>query len=319
MPVLSTASTRTYTARIADSREEIRAAQRLRATVFAGELGADLTAAHGADQPKHRDAAPQHQPRRPQHAPMGTAARQHIDERRRPGDGRAQHEAVRAEHEVPSAERAGLNAGHGVPSAGHAGLDADAFDELCDHLVVTHEPTGELVGTYRILPPNRSPVPYSSTEFDLADLAPLADDIVEAGRSCVAPAHRNGSVITLMWSALARYTLLAGHRYLGGCASVPLGDGGHAATSVWHLASTRHASPPEYRVRPYRPWLPPHAADHPRYADLPPLLRGYLRLGAWVCGPPAHDPDFDVADFYVLLPLADVDDRYLRYLLGDDR
>lgn len=295
MPVLSTASTRTYTARIADSREEIRAAQRLRATVFAGELGADLTTTHGVNPSHHRDANPQHRPTN------------------------AQHQPPNPQHEPPDPQHGDANAENAVPSAGHAGVDADAFDELCDHLVVTHEPTGELVGTYRILPPHRSPVPYSATEFDLADLAPLAGDIVEAGRSCVAPAHRNGSVITLMWSALARYTLLAGHGHLGGCASVPLGDGGHAATSAWHLASTRHASPAEYRVRPHRPWLPPRASDRPRYSDLPPLLRGYLRLGAWVCGPPAHDPDFDVADFYVLLPLADVDDRYLRYLLGDDR
>ncbi|GAA1206081.1 GNAT family N-acetyltransferase [Prauserella alba] len=291
MPVLSTAATRTYTARIADTRDEIRAAQRLRAAVFAGELGADLTAAHTGES-QLRDANtpsnPQHGSRDPQHGPRNP-----------------QHGAT--------------NTGHAGPGAGHATLDADAFDELCDHLIVTHEPTGELVGTYRILPPHRSSVPYSATEFDLGDLEPLAGEIAEAGRSCVAPAHRNGSVITLMWSTLARYTLLAGHRYLGGCASVPLADGGHAAATAWHLAATRHASPAEYRVRPHRPWLPPHRVERPRYADLPPLLRGYLRLGAWVCGPPAHDPDFDVADFYVLLRLADVDDRYLRYLLGDDR
>lgn len=293
MPVLSTAPTRTYTARIADTRDEIRAAQRLRAAVFAGELGADLTATH-ADGPPSRGTGPQHR------TPSAELANGN------------------AELASGSAELASESAGHADGNAGLAGVDADAFDELCDHLIVTHESTGELVGTYRILPPHRSPVPYSATEFDLDNIAPLAADIVEAGRSCVAPAHRNGSVITLMWSALARYTLLAGHGYLGGCASVPLGDGGHAATSAWHLASTRHASPAEYRVRPYRPWLPPYGVPRPRYADLPPLLRGYLRLGAWVCGPPAHDPDFGVADFYLLLPLADVDERYLRYLLGDD-
>lgn len=54
-------------------------------------------------------------------------------------------------------------------------------------------------------------------------------------------------------------------------------------------------------------------------AMLPPLLRGYLRLGAWVCGPPAHDPEFGVADFFVLLQLNRIDERYLRYFLGDRR
>ena len=50
---------------------------------------------------------------------------------------------------------------------------------------------------------------------------------------------------------------------------------------------------------------------------VPPLLRGYLRLGAWVCGPPAYDPEFDAADLLVLLPLDRIDSRYLRFFLGE--
>ncbi|MFC4001750.1 GNAT family N-acetyltransferase [Prauserella oleivorans] len=244
MPALSTVPIRAYTAGIADTPEQIRAAQRLRTTVFRDELGAEL-----------------------------------------PGE-----------------------------------LDADPFDEVCDHLIVTHEPTGEVVGTYRLLPPGRSRRLYSSTEFDLANLDPLRHTLLETGRSCVHPGHRGGAVITLMWSALARYALLSGHRYLGGCASVPLADGGLAAASTWHVASTKHASPAEYRVLPHRPWIPSRSRGlRPRYADLPPLVRGYLRLGAWVCGPPAHDEDFAVADFFLLLPMAQLDERYLRYLLGAGR
>jgi putative hemolysin len=58
-------------------------------------------------------------------------------------------------------------------------------------------------------------------------------------------------------------------------------------------------------------------ASAPQRPSLPPLLRGYLRLSAWVCGPPAHDPDFGVADFLVLLGLDRVDPRYLRHFLGE--
>lgn len=310
MPVLSTAATRTYTARIADTRDEIHAAQRLRTAVFRDELGADLT--HHADtpnvpKPQHNVPTTQHATPNPQHGPLEA---QHGPPKARHGTPKAQHGTPASPPDTSPLDTSPLD---GAP------LDTDRFDDVCDHLVVTHEPSGAVVGTYRILPPHRSDVAYSAGEFDLANLAPLAGDLVEAGRSCVDPAHRNGSVITLMWSALARYTLLSGHRYLGGCASVPLADGGHAAATAWHLASTQHASPAEYRVRPHRPWLPIGRVEHPRYTDLPPLLRGYLRLGAWVCGPPAHDPAFDVADFYVLLPLDRVDERYLRYLLGDDR
>ncbi|MEU3176424.1 GNAT family N-acetyltransferase, partial [Streptomyces sp. NPDC007000] len=71
----------------------------------------------------------------------------------------------------------------------------------------------------------------------------------------------------------------------------------------------------EYRVRPLRPWRPPAAAPAAR-TELPALLRGYLRLGAWVCGEPAHDADFGVADLYVLLPMSRVDQRYLRHFLS---
>ncbi|SFQ41406.1 Putative hemolysin [Amycolatopsis arida] len=194
------------------------------------------------------------------------------------------------------------------------GLDVDEFDAACDHLVVEHQPTGELVGTYRLLPPGRRAGLYADTEFDLGALDALRPMLIEAGRSCVHPEHRTGAAITTMWSALGRYALLSGHRYLAGCASVPLADGGAAAAATWRLAETRHSAPAELRVRPHRPWLPRvDLPSRPSQALVPPLLRGYLRLGALVCGPPAHDPEFGVADFFVLLRLDRIDRRYLRY------
>ncbi|MFC5996643.1 GNAT family N-acetyltransferase [Pseudonocardia hispaniensis] len=200
------------------------------------------------------------------------------------------------------------------------GIDADRFDEFCDHLVARDDSTGEIVGTYRLLPPERAAMAgalYSEGEFDLAALAPLRLSLVEAGRSCVHPDHRDGAVVGLIWAGIARYLLLTGHRWLAGCASVPLQDGGALAAGVWERAQTRHLSPERYRVRPLQPW-PAETIRHRRGA-MPPLLRGYLRLGAWVCGPPAHDPDFGAADFFVLLGLDHIDDRYLRFFLGGDR
>ncbi|MBW1603941.1 GNAT family N-acetyltransferase [Streptomyces sp. JJ66] len=200
------------------------------------------------------------------------------------------------------------------------GHDMDALDDIADHLIVTERATGTVVGTYRLLPPGRSDRLYSDAEFDLTALTALRPALVEAGRSCVHPEHRGGAVINLLWSALARYVLHCGHRYLAGCASVPLADGERAAGAAWELARSRHTAPPELRVTPRRPWEPstPPPAD-PRYADLPPLLRGYLRIGAWLCGPPAHDPDFHTADFFTLLPVASIPDRYRRAFLTTPR
>lgn len=199
------------------------------------------------------------------------------------------------------------------------GLDVDEFDQYCDHLVVREDRSGEIVSTYRMLPPDRAAEAgrlYSETEFDLTAVRPLLPGVVETGRSCVHPDHRTGSVVSLMWAGIARYMLLTGRTMLAGCASVPLGDGGHLAAAVWNMVRDNHMSPPEYRVRPLHPWQPDGVRPAPRTL-VPPLLKGYLRLGAWVCGPPALDADFGVADLFVLLDIAKVDPRYIKFFLGE--
>ncbi|HEX2301444.1 MAG TPA: GNAT family N-acyltransferase [Pseudonocardiaceae bacterium] len=218
------------------------------------------------------------------------------------------------------------------------GLDVDEFDAHCDHLVVRDDRTGQIVGTYRMLSPQGARDAgglYCETEFDVPGLAGVRSGMVETGRSCVHAEHRTGAVVSLVWAGIARYMLLTGYRWLVGCASVPLrtpgAPDGSFAAGVWQTVRSRHYAPEQYRVRPLQPWPPQSAsqpdapappastpqAPMPRGAVLPPLLRGYLRLGAWVCGPPAHDPAFDVADFLVLLCLDRIDARYLRHFLGE--
>ncbi|MFF1837632.1 GNAT family N-acetyltransferase [Streptomyces sp. NPDC058231] len=208
------------------------------------------------------------------------------------------------------------------------GLDGDAFDAYCDHLLVRETATGDVIATYRLLPPERARAAgrlYAEGEFDLGRLGPIRDDLIEVGRSCVHPAHRDGAVIALIWAGLARYMVRSGHNWLAGCCSIPLADGGTLAAGAWDTVRAKYLAPEEYWVTPHRLWQPT-AATRPAgaaaaptrtgTAALPPLLRGYLRLGAWVCGAPAHDPDFGVADLYVLLSLRRTDPRYLRHFLS---
>ncbi|POX53131.1 GNAT family N-acetyltransferase [Streptomyces sp. Ru71] len=199
------------------------------------------------------------------------------------------------------------------------GYDMDAFDAYCDHLLVREEISGQVVGTYRLLPPERAAVAgrlYSEGEFDLTALDAIRPGLVEVGRSCVHPDHRDGAVIGLIWAGIARYMVDHGHEWLAGCCSLPLADGGTLAAATWDRMRERHLAPQEFRVRPLLPWTAPTAPAPASRAELPALLRGYLRLGAWVCGEPAHDPDFGVADLYVLLPMRRVDPRYLRHFLS---
>ena len=195
------------------------------------------------------------------------------------------------------------------------GIDQDIFDPYCEHLIVRDG--AEVVGTYRLLPPEgakRIGLYYSETEFDLIRLRAIRSRMVEVGRSCIAPGYRSGSVIALLWSGLARYMLASGHGYLAGCASISLADGGRAAAALW--SREEHLAPVEYRVTPRRKLRLQEKFSSEEKAQLPPLVKGYLRAGAWICGAPALDTEFNCADFFMLLPLERIEARYARHFFG---
>ncbi|MDA0189080.1 MAG: GNAT family N-acetyltransferase [Proteobacteria bacterium] len=197
------------------------------------------------------------------------------------------------------------------------GIDQDIYDPYCDHLVVRDENTAEVVGTYRILSPEnarRIGGYYSENEFDLTRLQHLRPRLVEIGRSCVHADYRSGATITLLWAGLAKYMQDHGHEYLIGCASISMADGGHAAASLYNRLEA-HMSPLEYRVFPRCP-LPLAALRNDQPAEMPPLIKGYLRAGAYVCGDPAWDPDFNTADLPILMPMSRVNGRYARHFMG---
>ncbi|MCU6499911.1 GNAT family N-acetyltransferase [Rugamonas sp. A1-17] len=195
------------------------------------------------------------------------------------------------------------------------GLDSDEFDEHCDHLIVRDSSTLKVVGTYRLLSAARARKlgrVYSEGEFDLGRLNNLRGRMVEAGRACIHPDYRGGSVIMLLWSGLAEYMRRENCDYLAGCASISLADGGHNAVAVYQSLVGAHLAPSEYRVTPHLPF-PFSKLEASQKPQVPPLLKGYMRSGAWICGEPAWDPDFESADLFLLLPLANLDGRYARH------
>jgi putative hemolysin len=203
-----------------------------------------------------------------------------------------------------------------LPSADQ-GLDIDRFDTFCDHLLVRNTKDSKVVGTYRMLPPEQAVKAggyYSETEFDMSRLANLRDRMVEVGRSCVHPDFRDGATITQLWSGLADYIGKNGHEYLIGCASISMGDGGHCAASVYEKVHKLHAAPAEYRVFPHCP-LPLHALNRNLDVTIPPLIKGYLRLGAYIAGEPAWDPDFNTADLFILLPVSRMNPKYAKHFM----
>lgn len=195
------------------------------------------------------------------------------------------------------------------------GLDQDEFDEYCDHLIVRDTKTLEVVGTYRILGPKASRRLgrfYSETEFDLSRLLHIRDSIAEAGRACIHPDYRSGAVIMMLWAGLAAFMRREHCNYLIGCASISLTDGGHNAAAIYRQFKPEDFAPLEYRVTPHVAF-PYEERDQGLVAQVPPLLKGYLRAGSWVCGEPAWDPDFHSADLFLMLPLANLDNRYAKH------
>lgn len=203
-------------------------------------------------------------------------------------------------------------------------IDADRFDEHCDHLIVRDDHSGEVVGCYRMLPPPGAIAAgglYSATEFELSALDSLRPALVEMGRAVVRGDHRNGAVVLMMWTGILAYLDRSGYDYVTGCVSVPVrGDGapGSQIRGVRDFVRSRHATPAPLTVHPYNPVVVDGRAldeiEAPGRPVIPPLMRGYLRLGAQVCGEPAHDPEFGVGDFPALLDKRRADIRYLTRL-----
>lgn len=202
--------------------------------------------------------------------------------------------------------------------SGQLGIDHDHYDRYCHHLMVQDRIHGEVVGCTRLLTDTQARTAggfYSETEFDLSAILAVPGRFMEVGRTCVHPEHRNGAIIGLLWQGLARFMNSNRIDYLIGCASIPLDDGGQRAQGLMNLVRTRYLSPEHLRVEPRRP-LPGSAGnvvDH--RPKMPPLLKAYLRLGGYVCGEPCWDPDFDVADVFILVSVDKITSRYVRHFI----
>jgi putative hemolysin len=245
-------------------------------------------------------------------APVGSPtapARIHTRWARDEADLRA---AQRLRHQVFVQE---LGARTAPPAGTLAGHDADLFDAFCEHLLVLADE--QVIGTYRVLTPDaarRAGGLYTEREFDLTRLRPWRARMMEAGRACVHADWRHGGPILALWAALGDFMQRNGLDSMVGCASVGMRDGGHQAADLWRQLAATHLAPIAQQVRPRLP-LPVDDLATGRPVVVPPLIKGYLRSGAKLLGPPAWDPDFGTADLPLMLRLADLPARHRRHFL----
>ncbi|MDD5697802.1 MAG: GNAT family N-acetyltransferase [Victivallaceae bacterium] len=219
-----------------------------------------------------------------------------------------------------------LEQGKGLESAAREQIDRDEFDEHCLHLIIVEKKTSRIVGTYRVhlgvIARNHLGF-YSAREYHIQGIDRIMDEIVEVGRSCVHPDFRNGSVIALLWNGIGATLTRSGMRYLLGCVSLETVD----PTVGWtlyeyfkrrgKLCSYLNAVPAKaFELPPPDPVRMNEFLEEKNVAllqHIPPLFKGYLRLGVMICGRPVLDQEFGSIDFLVLLDHSLLPEKYVKH------
>ena len=205
--------------------------------------------------------------------------------------------------------------------------DADEFDAACDHLLVVdrhkeHSVGRGVVGTYRVL--RRAPAEafgrfYSASEYDISPIVAHGGEILELGRSCVDADYRTGATMQLLWQAIAAYVFRHDIEVMFGCASLHGTEPDALALPLSYLYHY-HLAPPALRARAlaerYVPMtrLPVDRIDKKTaLASLPPLIKGYLRVGAFVGDGAVIDDQFNTTDVCIIVKTELVTEKYSRH------
>ena len=212
------------------------------------------------------------------------------------------------------------------PETTRARRDKDIYDTVADHLLVVDHCLGEgpesVVGTYRLIrreAARRIGQFYSSDEYDISRIEATPGRILELGRSCVDTGYRSGAVMQVLWRGIAAYVFLHNIELMFGCASLPGIDPDALAPELTYLYYN-HLAPVAIRPRA----LPHRYVDMRRLGRdeidarialtrLPPLIKGYLRLGGFVGDGAVIDPQFNTTDVAVVVQTDLVTDKYYKH------
>lgn len=214
--------------------------------------------------------------------------------------------------------------------------DFDALDDYCDHLLVidhASNPPGKVVGTYRLIRREAAAKHgsfYSAAEYDISPLVNYPGEILELGRSCVDAEYRTGTVMQTLWKGLAGYIIKYDVTLMFGCASFPGTDPKEHALPLSYLYY-HHLAPPGLRARALPQYyidmkmLPRDAFDpetaiskikmDPRSGanSLPPLIKGYLRVGGYVGDGAYIDYQFNTTDVCIIVKTDLITSKYMRH------
>jgi putative hemolysin len=204
--------------------------------------------------------------------------------------------------------------------------DFDSFDPYCDHLIVIDRKkgigAGGIVATYRLLrreAARRRGQFYSIDEYDISPIVAYDGEILELGRSCVDPDYRSKAAMQMLWKGITDYIMHYKIGIMFGCGSLPGTDPAEHAIPLSYLYH-RHLAPPEFRPRAVAPryvsmnMLSIEAIDEKRtLVGLPPLIKGYLRLGGYVGDGAVVDQQFGTTDISIIVVTDRVTGKYIKH------
>ena len=204
--------------------------------------------------------------------------------------------------------------------------DFDRFDDVADHLLVVDSSRGEgaagVVGTYRLMRRPHAAILgtfYTASEYDISKLTAFPEEVLELGRSCVHSDYRNRATMQLLWKGIASYVFRHKIGLMFGCASMPGTDVDAMATQLSYLHHA-HLAPDDLRARALPDLyvemnrIPAEQIDGKRViASLPPLVKGYLRLGGFVGEGAVVDPQFNTTDVCVIVKTDAITEKYFKH------
>ena len=200
-------------------------------------------------------------------------------------------------------------------------IDSDEFDQFCDHLVVIDKSVASdfVVGTYRLLLKEKNENYkrfYSESEFNISNLFKKNVSMLEAGRSCVDKNYRDGKIIKLLWRGLAFYIIQKKVDLIFGCASFPSSNYSEFKTQLsylnhFHKPPQRFSTCPKDELKADLDILPSENINkNEEFRLLPPLIKAYIRAGAWIGKGAVVDKKFNTTDVLIILKSENIIKKY---------
>lgn len=201
------------------------------------------------------------------------------------------------------------------------GIDKDKYDDQAHHLIVVHNESDSIIGTYRLQTYDQAQKGNGFTTDIRFKLNMLPEEVlknaVEVGRACISEKHRSGRVLFLLWKGLAGYLEHFNKRYLFGYAALESKKPHVALQTLEYLENEKHLHP-EYHINPREGYELEWDNEMPRTdkVDIPPLFQNYIDVGCTVCGGPSYDRELNLLHFVILLDVEEISDQTRKMFFG---